>query len=46
MSSSGDGDKPAQTGLIDMGDISFYNNPYNPFAATTPSSSFHGGAGA
>ena len=30
MSSSGDGDKPAQTGLVDMGDISFYNNPYNP----------------
>ena len=30
MSSPGDGDKPAQTGLVDMGDISFYNNPYNP----------------
>ena len=27
MSSSGDGDKPAQTGLVDMGDISFYNQP-------------------
>jgi T5SS/PEP-CTERM-associated repeat protein len=30
MSSSGDGDKPAQTGLVDMGDISFYNQTYNP----------------
>ena len=30
MSSSGDGDKPAQTGLVDMGDISFYNTPHNP----------------
>ena len=30
MSSSGDGDKPAQTGLVDMGDISFYNHSYNP----------------
>ncbi len=29
MSSSGDGDKPAQSGLVDMGDIGFYssNNP-------------------
>src|SRR5260370_39577298 len=25
MSSSGDGDKPAQSGLVDMGDIGFYN---------------------
>ena len=29
MSSSGDGDKAAQSGLVDMGDIGFYdsNNP-------------------
>jgi len=26
MSSSGDGDKPAQSGLVDMGDIGFYNS--------------------
>jgi T5SS/PEP-CTERM-associated repeat protein len=30
MSSSGDGDKPAQTGLVDMGNISFYNNSSSP----------------
>src|SRR5215217_8208932 len=27
MSSSGGDDKPSQAGLVDMGDISFYNNP-------------------
>ena len=27
MSTSGDGSKPFQTGLVDMGDIAFYNNP-------------------
>ena len=27
MSSSGGDGKPSQTGLVDMGDISFYNNP-------------------
>ena len=26
MSSSGDGDKPAQSGLVDMGDIGFYSS--------------------
>ena len=30
MSSSGDGEKPAQTGLVDMGNISFYNNTSSP----------------
>src|ERR1700704_3131475 len=30
MSSSGDGTKPAQTGLVDMGDISFYNGAVTP----------------
>ena len=30
MSSSGNGDKPAQTGLVDMGNISFYNNTSSP----------------
>ena len=30
MSSSGDGYKPAQTGLVDMGNISFYGNTANP----------------
>ena len=36
MSSSGDGDKPAQTGLVDMGDISFYNNPPPTRPSTSP----------
>ena len=27
MSPSGDDGKPAQSGLVDMGDISFYNDP-------------------
>jgi T5SS/PEP-CTERM-associated repeat protein len=30
MSSSGDGTKAAQTGLVDMGDISFYNGAVTP----------------
>ena len=30
MSSSGDGGKPAQTGLVDMGNISFYNTGAPP----------------
>ena len=27
MSTEGDGDKAPQSGLVDMGDISFYNHP-------------------
>src|SRR5882757_1752636 len=27
MSASGDGRKPAQSGLVDMGDVSFYSDP-------------------
>src|SRR5882757_1725625 len=30
MSTSGDGGKPFQTGLVDMGDIAFYNNSLHP----------------
>ena len=30
MSSSGDGGKPAQTGLVDMGVIKFYNDGSTP----------------
>jgi T5SS/PEP-CTERM-associated repeat protein len=33
MSSSGDGYKAAQTGLVDMGDISFYNGAVTPTPA-------------
>ena len=30
MSTSGDGGKPAQTGLVDMGNISFYDTGATP----------------
>jgi hypothetical protein len=35
MSGSGSDDKPAQTGLVDMGDISFYNDPSDPTPSFT-----------
>ena len=35
MSSSGGDGKPFQTGLVDMGDISFYNNPATAVAFST-----------
>ena len=44
MSSSGDGGKPAQLGLVDMGDIRFYDDPayYPPSFNTSDLASYTG----